>query len=94
MKIWKYKLRYMPHQQFSAPIGATILAVQIQNNIPVLWLLFDEKLQAQQMCSEVRNIYMYLTGDTIVLPAHNPLLCHIGTVQIGQDVLHYFAEKI
>ena len=57
MKIYKYPLELTPEQQVEMPLEASILTVQVQNNIPCLWALVDPEMPPSR-----RTIYIRGTG--------------------------------
>jgi hypothetical protein len=61
-KIFKYLLGFGP-STISLPIGAKILAAQLQAGDLVLWALIDESEQVR----EDRFFCVYLTGQPIIL---------------------------
>lgn len=83
MKIFKYALKNNNDQIIKMPIGATILTVQVQRNIPMLWAVVDEKVEM----TEDRKIIVEVTG----FPLSN-YKRYIGTYQLenGSFVGHVF----
>jgi len=85
--IWKYPLRTIDGQDLSMPIGAEILTVQIQYDIPCLWAVVDDARP-----KEDRHIEIYGTGHEM-----RPLTSrkYIGTYQLTFEglVFHVF-ERI
>ncbi|MBK7366058.1 MAG: hypothetical protein IPI97_14155 [Nitrosomonas sp.] len=86
MKIFKYTLDLIDLQSLELPVGAKVLAVQVQNGNPQIWALVDENAQ-----KEVRTFATYGTGHVV---ANNPCN-YIGTYQLenGAFVFHVF-EKL
>lgn len=82
--IYKYPLKIAEVQQIELPAGAMILSVQMQNGTPCMWARINP--EAEKKTVKVR---MYGTGEVI----DGLLLLHIGTVQDGQLVWHYFIES-
>ena len=84
MKIWKWTLEVTDLQQLPMPDGAKLLDVQIQDGMPQLWALVDEKAPIID-----RAIATYGTGNP--LPDGYPGE-YVGTYQIsgGAMVFHVF----
>ena len=57
MKIYKYTLELVPEQKVKMQFGASILTVQVQNDVPCLWALVDPKMHMVY-----RTIYIRGTG--------------------------------
>jgi hypothetical protein len=83
MKIYKYSLELVPEQQVEMPLGASILTVQIQNDIPYLWALVDPKIHTVR-----RTIYIRGTGHEFDVKAFK----YINTFQLlnGELIWHVF----
>ncbi len=83
MTIWKFKLGMADKQQVLMPAGAQILAVQTQNDMPVLWALCNPHGPETQ-----RLIAICGTGN----PAPENSTGYIGTFQMarGSLVFHVF----
>lgn len=82
--IWKFPLELTFRQSIVMPVGAEILTVQIQNEIPCLWALVnpDEVV-------EFRHIEIFATGTRfydIIVPRK-----YISTFQMGKGQLVYHA---
>jgi hypothetical protein len=89
MTIWKYHLAVVDSQDVEMPRGATILAVQAQDDVPCIWALVDPEKPA-----ETRTILTFGTGH----PIDNRVAMssrHIGTYQIarGKLVFHVFISE-
>lgn len=86
MNIWKYELAAVEQQVLSMPLGATILSVQVQYGMPVLYSMANT-FQAV----EPRHIYMFGTGESMP----NIPMTYIGTILLAEDnlVLHVFEVK-
>lgn len=83
--IWKYPLEIRDLQTLMVPEGATILTVQAQHDIPVLWALVDPK------APKVRRDFEILgTGNPVEEGERN----YIATIQThgGQLVWHVFEQ--
>lgn len=87
-KIFKYPLKIVDMQVVSFPMGAKILSVKEQSNIPVLYALVD--IDAD---SEDRVIAMFGTGEDCGYPSTDDF---IGTVMLmnGTLVLHVFKGEL
>lgn len=87
--IYKYRLDDFQGLPFSLdiemPIGAKILCVQIQNNVPCIWVLADSTLQLEK-----RTFACFGTGQDI---GNISNLEYIGTCQRGWLVLHLFERR-
>jgi hypothetical protein len=59
MRIWKYPLQITDNQTLLLPVGAKILAVQMQGEYPQLWALVDDMADDE----EFRKIAIYGTGN-------------------------------
>ena len=80
-EIWKYPLG-MEMTQVSMPKGAEILACQMQNGTPTLWVLADPEGE-----KEHRTFTVLCTGWPI---AKAYPVKHVGTVQTPPYVWHVF----
>jgi hypothetical protein len=81
--IYKYVLQVQDQQTLSLPEGAEILSVQVQYGAPTLWALVDVGAPAK-----AQQIHCYGTGHDV---PDRPTI-HIGTVQLGTYVWHFFKE--
>src|SRR5579872_4380097 len=89
-KIWKYQLIIVNEQQIALPVGAKILAVQVQHNMPVIWAEIDVTQPI-----EMRSFQTFGTGHNIVdQPGFERE--YIGSYQIdnGDLVFHLFEKVI
>lgn len=87
MQIWKWGLRITDVQAIEMPIGAKLLDVQVQHDMPQVWALCDETAP-----KAMRWFVMHGTGNMIdEVPGP-----YIGTFQLqnGQFVFHLFERKI
>lgn len=82
--IYKYKLQFTGEQDVFFPDGADILSLQVQNDEVVLWAVIDT--DASSIPAKIR---MFGTGEII---PDSLMLKHIGTVQIGSFVRHFFLD--
>ena len=82
MTIWKYPLQLTDRQSFRMPIGALILSLQVQYEIPCLWALVDPKERTEE-----RAFRIYGTGHPV-----DEIGRFLGTFQIhnGALVFHVF----
>ena len=89
--IWKFELTIEDRQTVSIPAGATILTIQVQNDIPCLWVLVDPSVNEK----EHRVIQIIGTGHSIKEDDFWRSYKYISTFQFlnGDLVLHAF-EKI
>lgn len=85
-EIWKYELQTTGSQAIEMPIGAEILTVQTQNDIPCLWALVHPKES-----KEMRFIDVYGTGHNVPFGMQE-IKKYIGTYQLhgGTLVFHVF----
>lgn len=81
--IWKYRLDE-PVKTLALPAGAKVLAVQMQNAEPTLWVLVDPRNKTEQ-----RTFVNHSTGHTV--PDTDDVYC--GTLQAGPFVWHIFERR-
>lgn len=83
--IWKYELEVVEEQKILMPKGAKILSLQLQNGVPCIWALVDDKKEL-----EPRPIFTYGTGNPIDLFGQESYF--LGTYQLrdGRLVFHVF----
>jgi len=83
-KIYKYPLLVTDKQTIQMPVGAEILTVQIQNNRPMIWVLFPDPYLA----TEKRTFRVIGAGHAII----DQQLKYIATFQLlgGELVFHVF----
>jgi len=80
--IWKYELDIVNAQTVEMPPDSTILSVQEQNGVLVMWVMC-----IMAGCAKVhRNINIVGTGHSIRIPPGK----YIGTVQRDGLVWHIF----
>ena len=86
MTIYKYPIMTTDKQSIQMPLGAKILCIQTQNELPCLWALVDD------LPLEPRCILIFHTGHPV--PADKSLY-YIGTYQLlgGQLVFHVFEDR-
>lgn len=90
MKIFKFCLEVTHEQEIELPVNVRILTVQVQNKIPCLWAVVDEKLINASVMRK-HSIRTFGTGQ----PFDLPIDCfYIGTYQLngGSLVFHVFDE--
>jgi len=51
--IWKFQLSTIDVQFINMPIGAEMLSLQIQNNIPCIWCLVDKSKETEDIMFEI-----------------------------------------
>lgn len=87
--IWKYPLEVTHHQRIKVPVGAKLLAVQVQNDQPCAWVIHDPD---RDEGLEDMVIEMQGTGNSFV---DSKLLEYFTTIQLynGALVLHVFKER-
>ncbi len=80
--IHKYPIKVNNYIRLALPVGAKILTVQVQNNIPFIWALVDTNQQIQ-----LRTFRIYETGREI-----STVGIYISTFQLdnGRLVCHLF----
>jgi len=85
--IWKYQLLIKNTQKIEMPKNSEILCVQVQHNIPCIWVMVNLEEQSR----EFRTFIMHGTGHQF----KNNGYTYIGTYQIEEGLLifHLF-EKI
>lgn len=85
--IYKYPILLEEKQIISMPINAEILTVQIQNNVPCLWALVDNKLPLSDV-----TVIVYSTGAEID-QSQNLKYCSTLQVFDGAMVFHVFINQ-
>lgn len=87
-QIWKFQLTSFK-MSIDVPIGAEILSVQMQGDIPCIWLLVNPKAPTQSRYFEI-----YGTGTDIPYDM-GIMRNYIGTYQLdnGDFIFHVF-ERI
>lgn len=83
--IWKYPLEVRDENIITMPHGASVLAVQMQGDIPCLWALVDPSL-----LNENRLFRTYGTGHPFDLKDATGF---VGTYQIRGLVFHVFERR-
>lgn len=63
------------------PLDAIVVSVQVQNGVPVMWVLFNRV----EIFTKVHNFEWYATGEDI--PQEK---VYVGTVQVHDEVYHLF----
>ena len=82
LTIWKYELGIVDEQTITLPVNYELLALQMQNNTPCIWVLVDTESPQKDI-----KLVTYGTGHTIL--NHST---YIGTYQTGPLVFHVFVE--
>lgn len=85
--IWKYPLQVVGEQVVTMPVGALVLCVQMQRNVPCLWALCDPNAGL----TSDRTIQIIGTGHPI---GSDPGI-YIDTIQLdgGALIFHVFEAK-
>ncbi len=89
MKIFKYQVP-LPGVDLQLPIGSKILSLQVQGNMPMLWILIDDTVANENR--QTRRFTFVGTGhevDKELLEGQ-----YIGTVQQDGFVWHLFEDLI
>ena len=83
-QIWKYLVEVTDEQVIEMPAGAKILTVQMQRDIPHIWVCVGPHNK-----TELRQIRIYGTGHNVSNPEN---LKYISTFQMrgGSLVFHAF----
>ncbi len=86
--IWKYDLKIGSNKIYM-PIGAEILTVQMQNDLPVMWALLNPESPKKN-----RVIQAFGTGWDIDCPVGTDRK-YIGTIQLDEfGLVYHFFEII
>ena len=83
-KIYKYKLQITENQEIEVPIGYQILSLDVQDNMPYIWILIDP-LQEEKM---KLKFSFYTTGQDIDC-SNMKYIDYIGTVHLCNSSLVY-----
>ncbi len=83
MKIYKYPLKVLDEQVIEFPVGAQILALKAQDNLPQIWAAVEPDAKLEK-----RTFHTFGTGHT--LPADMSRLIYIDTYVIPNLVFHVF----
>lgn len=80
-QIWKYEIT--PDCSYEIPINGEILTVQLQHNIPVIWVLVNPEHDR-----ELRHFMIFGTGHDIP----DTMMEYVGTCQLenGFLIFHIF----
>lgn len=82
--IWKYPLSLDSRQEILVPLGSKFLCVQVQNNIPTIWIMVNP--EAELMGQGFRIIG---TGWKL---NDAPSGMYLGTFQLDGFVWHLFED--
>lgn len=83
-KIFKYSLR-ATYTTLRVPQGAEVLTVQAQNNIPTVWVIFDDE---PETLTEEMTFRLVPTGSEFQL--ERSVFCDTVQLNNGNLVLHVF----
>jgi hypothetical protein len=86
MKIYKYELEIKEKQKITINSDYAILDMQIQNGVPVFWLMVDTE-------SDEINVDIVMFGTGQYLNDNVPEWNYLGTIQKNGFVWHYFIES-
>lgn len=86
MTVWKYPLAVQDRQTLDLPVGAQVLTVQVQDDVPCLWALVDVTAPTTPRVFHLRGTGHNADGVASAL--------YVGTFQLhdGALVFHLFAE--
>ena len=86
--IYKYLLQVADKQVLQLPLGYKILSLQVQNEMPCLWL----EMNLDETKKVLVPLYTFGTGRTF---SNLPELKYIGTYQLegGALVLHAYSGE-
>ena len=82
--VWKYKLQETGIQSIEIPIDAIFLKLELQNNIPCIWLFIPET-EAKKSDIVIKTYY---TGE----PISKKDSAYVGTYAKNGLVSHVFFE--
>lgn len=87
MRVWEWPLAITDSQTIEMPLGAKILTVQIQGEVPVMYALCNKKLATRRR----RKIAIHGTGN----PMPDEPGVYIATFQLHEGLLvfHVFEEE-
>jgi len=87
--IWKYPLKVDSNVIVEMPAGATVLALQTQNEAPCIWAAVDPDAAKIK-----RRFVIYPTN--VEMSEEDQRLHYIGTFQLqkGQFVAHVFSDRV
>lgn len=85
MKIYKYGLKIIDEQALELPVGARILTLKTQNDLPFIWATVDPDAKLEK-----RNFYTYGTGHA--LPNDMSMMMYLGTYIVPNLVFHVFEQ--
>ena len=90
--IWKYELAIQETCEVIMPIGAKILSLQTQNDIPNIWVEVDDSVQ-----TETRTFKTYGTGhkiNDITQKYIGTYVLHIGTYVLQKTLLVFHVYEV
>lgn len=87
--IYKYELKIVNEQLIEMPYGSEILCVQMQNDKPWIWAIFDMEKVAGEISYNYKTICIIGTGALM----ENKGLKYIGTFQDKNFVGHVFEKE-
>lgn len=86
-KIFKYELETTDIQHFYLPIGAEILCLQTQDEIPCIWALVEPDAELK-----LRTFEIFGTGHDV--PDSEKRRRYIGTYQLRKGMLVFHCFEI
>lgn len=87
--IYKYELEIEDYQELSLPVGYKILTVQVQHEVPCIWVLIDQ----DELIKKTVVLRMVGTGH-IIQDEDVSGQSYIGTFQLFNGDLIYHVFKI
>lgn len=85
MTVYKYQISFCDTTELHMPVGAEILCVQVQGDVPTIWAKVDPSAP-----EESRTIYVVGTGHLVPDLAGD----YIGTIQLKGLVWHFFERQV
>jgi len=85
--IWKFPVEISDDVDIAMPFGAEILAFQVQDETPTIWVAVDP---AQPL--ELRHFRVVGTGHSMAR-SHKGILEYLGTVQWKMNLVWHLFEK-
>lgn len=84
--IYKYKLIGASSQTIEMPVGAEVLTIQVQNEIPCIWVIVDPYYSLEKRVFEI-----FGTGHEIPYSANRK---YIGTYQLNNRCLVFHCFEL